>query len=240
MAVKPKILIVESDSMLRNMLEANLRAMGAEPRCVSTALEATLRIEHDKFDGVFLDWSSSARGEELTRRIRTSKSNAKIPIAMLASQKDTHAVKTGFALGVTFHLAKPFGQKELQRLLNATRGTMLEERRRYMRIPVSVPVICEWFEKETAKRVPGKSVNLSTTGLLVMLTPHPTLGIEASLDMLLPALKRNLTPRGLVKRITPEHHVAFQFVKFPGEERELLETFLTREPTGTPELGSSL
>ncbi len=238
MAVKPKILIVENDTSLRRMLESNLRAMGAEPCCVSTAQEATQCIEHDKFDGVFLDWSgSAARGEELTRRIRTSKSNAKIPIAMLASQSDTGAVKTGFALGVTFHLAKPFGQKELQRLLNATRGTMLEERRRYMRVPVNMPVICEWAEKDTYKRVPGRSVNLSTTGLLVMLTPHPNLGIEAALEMLLPALKRNLTPKGLVKRIAADNQVAFQFVKFPGEEKELLETFLLREPAGAPEPG---
>ncbi len=238
MAVKPKILIVENDVSLRRMLENNLRAMGADPHCVSTAHEATERVDGDKFDGVFLDWSSpTIHGEELTRLIRTSKSNAKIPIAMLASQRDTRAVKAGFALGVTFHLAKPFGQKELQRLLNATRGTMLEERRRYMRVPVNLPVICEWAVKDTYKRVPGKSVNLSTTGLLVMLSPHPDLGIEAALEMLLPALKRNLTPKGLVKRITADSQVAFQFVKFPGEERELLETFLTREPAGAPEPG---
>ncbi len=236
MAIKPRILIVENDASMRRMLETHLRLMGADPRCVATAADAIQRIDRDKFDGVFLDWSNPAsHGEELTRRIRTSKSNSKIPIAMLAGQNETRAVKTGFALGVTFHLAKPFGQKELQRLLNATRGTMLEERRRYMRVRVNVPVICEWAEKNTPQRVPGRSVNLSTTGLLVMMTPHPTLGVEAALELLLPALKRNLTPKALVKRITADNHVGFQFVKFPGEEKELLENFLTRDPGGPPE-----
>jgi CheY-like chemotaxis protein len=233
MPIKPKILVVENDASFRRMFETGLRQIGAEARCVSNAQEAIKRVEMDKFDGVFLDWSSvGTKGEEVTRRIRASKSNAKVPIAMLVAQGDVGAVKSGFALGVTFHLAKPFGQKELQRLLNATRGTMLEERRRYMRVPMTVPVVCEWAQNNEQKRVPGRTVNVSTTGLLVALVPHPGLGIEAALEMLLPALKRNLTPKGLVKRVTPDNQVAFQFVKFPGEERELLETFLTREPPG--------
>ena len=234
MPQKPKILIVESDPALLQILETTLNLMGMEPCCVPNAKEALFLVEQEKFAGAFLDWNNPGMdGKELTQQIRSSKSNSKIPIAMLAEQSDIRANTTGFAVGVTFYLAKPFGEKQLRHLLNATRGTMLEEQRRYQRIPLSVPATCEWQQDKGLKRAAGKTTNISCTGLVMIVSPQPGMGVAAMLALLLPQLKKTFTPKALVKRIAPGNEVAFEFVNFLGQDREMLESYLNRYSTSS-------
>jgi len=235
MAFRPKILIVEDDPHLQRLLETTMEHMGTEPRCVHAGREAISVVDTDKFDGAFVDWDNRGfNPEELTQRIRRSPSNSKIPVAMLSARTDQGDVARGFKAGATFFLAKPFGTNELEHLLNATRGAMLEDRRRYQRVPISIPTLCEWGQKRGVKRIAGRSINLSSTGLLMKLAPAPEAGVAVSVELLLPGRQKSLVLKGMVTRSGPGDHVAVRFVYLAKEQQERIENFVSGHP------GSSL
>jgi DNA-binding response OmpR family regulator len=125
MAYKPKILIVEGDGTTRRQLESTLRVMGADPRTLTDPRQAMLVVDREKFDGAFIAWDSPGiNGEQVCQKIRASKSNSRMPIAMLSRENDAKSIAAGFKAGATFSLSKPVGARELTRLLNASRGAM--------------------------------------------------------------------------------------------------------------------
>lgn len=170
--------MVEDDGAMLNLIGTVLGKMGAEPTLVANPVQASELVEHEKFDGVFLDLRMPEMdGLELARRIRKSKSNQRVPIVMLTGA-DGSVMKASFDAGINFFLQKPVTIERLRHLLNATRGSMLEERRRYQRAPVKVWVRLEWEGRQTS----GRSVNLSSEGMLVSLSKPPAEGAEVSVE----------------------------------------------------------
>ncbi|MGH9776909.1 MAG: response regulator [Candidatus Acidiferrales bacterium] len=228
---KPKILVVEKDAATLRLFEATLKAMGALPRCVASGRQASEVINREKFDGVFLDWDGGeVGGPELTQCIRRSKSNKGIPVAMLTERRDTRAIADGFKAGATFYLQKPIGEKELARLLNASRGAMLEDRRRYQRAAVAMPVLCIWEQKQ----IKGQSVNLSSSGLLATLSPRPEVGAGVEIEFTLPKSSVTLTLDAKVTRHGPVGQAGIEFTRPGGVNAERLRAYVEKAVPGGP------
>jgi len=68
-----------------------------------------------------------------------------------------------FATGATFFLQKPVDRHKLARLFRTVRGTMIENRRRYARVPLQTEVTCN----VGSKTVRGRTWNLSQGGIQV-------------------------------------------------------------------------
>ncbi len=232
MGFRPRILVAEGDSELRRILVTTMRHMGADPLCVENTESAQSLLSSEKLDGVFLDWDNNAFDPEaLTVAVRKSKSNHSIPIAMLSAHPERNAVRRSFKAGTTFFLAKPFGTRELESLLNATRGAMLEERRRYQRINVTVPILCEWKEGRRTKHVAGKTINISTSGVLLKLNPQPETGVAVVFEFTLPQIPGKLSLKGVVARIGPGEIVAARFLSLTKPQQDHLERFISDCPS---------
>ena len=228
---KPKILVVEKDPTTLRLFDTTLKSMGALPRCLANGRQASEAINREKFDGVFLDWDAGeVDGPELTQRIRKSKSNKGIPVAMLTQRRDTRAIADGFKAGVTFYLQKPVGEKELTRLLNASRGAMLQERRRYQRASVVMPVLCLWEQKQ----VKGQSVNLSSLGLLATLSARPEVGASVEVEFTLPKSSVTMTLDAKVVRHGPGGQAGLAFSRPGGVDVERLRAFVEKAVPGGP------
>lgn len=200
MAFIPKILVVEDDEALLHLLGAVLRQLGAEPHLLASSLQAAELIKQAKFDGVFLDWKMPEMdGLELTRRIRHSQPNAQVPIIMLTGLASSLVLKDAFEAGVNFFLQKPVSLARLSHLLDASRGLMLQERRRYQRAPVQFSVRVEW----EGGRAEGHSVNLGADGILMSLRQLPPEGVEVSVEFELPEVEYLKIP-GSVARMAAE------------------------------------
>ncbi len=227
MSFKPKILVLESDEPTRELVETTLARMGAVPHGCQSGLVGAELLEREKFDGAFVDWDNlDLPGSDLARRIRRSSSNAQIPIAMFTSATDTHVIADAFKAGVTLFLAKPFGARELERLLNTSRGAMLEERRRYQRVLLSVPVVCEWGKKRGFKRITGRTVNISNSGMLMRLHPQPDEGAAVVSELILPSSRQPLKLDGTVVRKGASRQVAVQFAHLTPAQKDLLEDYV--------------
>lgn len=199
MEFKPKILVAEDDPAVLRLLGELLREMGAEPHLFAASPGAADFVESEKLDGAILDWRMPEMdGLELARRIRGSKLNGKIPIVMLTGVTEAKAAEESFGVGINFFLQKPVSVGQLRSLLNASRGAMLQERRRYQRVPVFLRARCGWEQKQTS----GDIVNLSGRGLLLSLEEPPPEGAEMTLEFFLPHHPERLQCTGTVRRVS--------------------------------------
>jgi CheY-like chemotaxis protein len=199
MEFKPKILVADDDPAVLRLLGELLKEMGAEPHLFAASPGAVEFVERDKLDGAILDWRMpEIDGLELARRIRQSPSNNKIPIVMLTGVTDTKAAEESFHVGINFFLQKPVSVTQLRSLLNASRGAMLQERRRYQRAPVFLRARCSWPERQTT----GDIVSLSASGLMLSLDDPPPEGAEITLEFFLPHHPERMQCVGKVARVS--------------------------------------
>lgn len=232
MAFRPRLLVVVDNPDLQRLLVSTIEHMGSDPVCTSSGEDLTYLIEYEKFDGALIDWDYDAMSpEKLTGSIRKSRSNSDIPIAILGNRRFQTDVGRGFKVGATYFLAKPFGSRELEYLLNATRGAMLEERRRHKRVAANVPILCEWKDGRRMIHITGRTLDLSASGVLLKLTPRPQRGVAVALELSLPSSQSKLNLRGVVVRTGPGEKVALRFLNLTRLHQEQLEIFVTTRPT---------
>lgn len=241
---KPRILVVEDELAMLELLGSVLSRLGAEPRCVQSSRQAAELIGREKFDGMFIDWRMPEMdGLELVERIRWSKTNSTCPIVMLTGNSDPNAMGESFHKGVNFFLNKPVSVKQVERLLEASRGLMLEERLRYQRVPFEARVKCQWSIDFYHQIAQGHSLNVSSSGLLVHLDLAPPSNLLVRSTFQLPGMEEPLDLSAQVVRNAPGQVFGLRFIGVPNSTRRLLMNFVRNrleEAEGGPEVTSSV
>jgi len=113
-----RILVVDDDKDIRELLEDRLLAMGYLVETETDGLRALKAVGSGRFGGMILDIGiPSLDGMEVLRRIRQS--NEQLPIIMVTASgaKDT-AIKA-ISLGAQAILLKPFDVEELQQVIQS-------------------------------------------------------------------------------------------------------------------------
>jgi two-component system response regulator MtrA len=114
-AGRARILVVDDDAALAEMLSLVLHNEGFQSRIVGRGDEAHAAFVEYKPDLVLLDLMlPGTDGIEVCRQIRaTPGANAGVPIVMLTAKSDTIDVVVGLESGADDYVAKPFKPKEL-------------------------------------------------------------------------------------------------------------------------------
>ena len=109
--VKGRVLVVDDDPALAEMLGIVLRTEGFEPSFVADGERAIAAFRETKPDLVLLDIMLPGRdGLEVCRAIRAESG---VPIVMLTAKSDTIDVVLGLESGADDYVVKPFKPKEL-------------------------------------------------------------------------------------------------------------------------------
>ncbi|MGL4832530.1 MAG: response regulator, partial [Propionibacteriaceae bacterium] len=107
----PKVLVVDDDPALAEMLQIVLRQEGFEPGWVGRGDHAMTAFRAMRPDLVLLDLMLPGRdGIDVCREIRAESG---VPIIMLTAKSDTSDVIIGLEAGADDYVAKPFKSKEL-------------------------------------------------------------------------------------------------------------------------------
>ncbi|ANU07877.1 phosphate regulon transcriptional regulator PhoB [Paraurantiacibacter namhicola] len=110
----PKLLLVEDDQALAELLEYRFSNEGYDVRCTSDGDEAILLASEHQFDLVILDWMvEGTSGIEVCRRLRRDKDTAGVPIIMLTAREAEDDRIRGLETGADDYLTKPFSPREL-------------------------------------------------------------------------------------------------------------------------------
>jgi two-component system phosphate regulon response regulator PhoB len=110
----PRILIVEDEASLAELLAYNLSAEGYGVDVAVRGDEAELKLAESTPDLVILDWMLPAiSGIEICRRLRARPETKTLPVIMLTARSEENERVRGLSVGADDYIVKPFSVPEL-------------------------------------------------------------------------------------------------------------------------------
>ena len=155
-----RILIVDDEAAIRDMVRMALESEGFDVADASNAHQAGSMLNQDNFDLILLDWMMPGiSGIDFAGRIRRE-GNHNIGIIMLTARDDEHDLLRGLSIGADDYVKKPFSTKELISRIHAVL-------RRISTPTTSTEIITAGritidLEQHRVK-ISGKSIDLSPT-----------------------------------------------------------------------------
>ncbi len=115
---KSRILVVDDDLRLRDLLERYLSEQGFAVQAVPDASAMDKALGRERFDALILDLMLPGEdGLSICRRLRAGRSE--LPIIMLTAKGDEVDRIVGLEMGADDYLPKPFNPRELLARINA-------------------------------------------------------------------------------------------------------------------------
>ena len=109
-----RVLVVEDESAIAELIAINLRHAGHEVTIAGTADQARSEVGRVLPDLVVLDWMLPGQsGIELARRWRSEARTRELPIVMLTARSGEADTVAGLDAGADDYVAKPFSTTEL-------------------------------------------------------------------------------------------------------------------------------
>ena len=123
----PRILIVDDEKMIRNVVKEYAEFEGYETAEAENGMEAVELCRKEDFDIIIMDiMMPRLDGYSAVKEIRKTK---QIPVIMLSARGEEYDKLFGFEIGVDDYVVKPFSPKELLARIKAVlkRGGTAEE-----------------------------------------------------------------------------------------------------------------
>jgi two-component system, OmpR family, phosphate regulon response regulator PhoB len=112
--MRPKVLLVEDDANLVELVRYNLETDGFEVVQTDDGEEALVLAEEERPDAAILDWMiANLSGIEVCRRLRRNPATANLPIVMLTARAEEADRIRGLETGADDYVTKPFSPREL-------------------------------------------------------------------------------------------------------------------------------
>ena len=112
--MRVRILVVEDDDALRNLLSYNLQREDFEVSAVSDGDDVLGVVQDETPDLVILDWMlPGTSGLEVCRQLRSKRTTRNLPIIMLTARGSEQDRVRGLDIGADDYLVKPFSMSEL-------------------------------------------------------------------------------------------------------------------------------
>jgi two-component system phosphate regulon response regulator PhoB len=229
-----KILIVEDEQEIRDMIAVNLQRAGYETLAAGTVAAAEAHIRNSLPGLVLLDWMlPDTPGVSFARRLRTDQRTADIPIIMLTGRAREEEKIMGLEAGVDDYVTKPFFPREL---LARVRAVMRRCRPQYTEDAVETAGLAL---DPAARRVTcaGGSIDLgdiefrmlhffmthpervySRAQLLDEVWGHQVFVEERTVDVHIRRLRQALEPSGLEGLLETVRGVGYRFRRSLPEE----------------------
>ncbi|MGV1044036.1 phosphate regulon transcriptional regulator PhoB [Limnohabitans sp.] len=110
----PRILIVEDESAIAELISVNLRHNGFQPVWAMDAESAQRELDEILPDVILLDWMLPGEsGLALARKWRSAARTKVVPILMLTARGDEADRVAGLDAGADDYIVKPFSPREL-------------------------------------------------------------------------------------------------------------------------------
>lgn len=218
-----KILVVEDNIPTLELISEVLATLGVGVRALADSQQAAALVSKERFDGIFLDIvMPKMDGFELASRIRQSARNKRTPIVIVTALEDKQILQRAFAAGGTFFLQKPLSKDKLIHLLNSARGTMLQERRRFKRVPIRTAVTCQ----EGSRKFKATSRDLSQSGILLETDRSLEQGNTIQLSFHLPGQIRAIEAKGVIIRLDEPQRLGVDFTYISASDRQRIGEFV--------------
>ena len=110
----PRVLIVEDEPAIAELIQVNLKHGGFTPVLAYDSVAAQRELDAELPDVILLDWMLPGQsGLSLARHWRKQERTKGIPILMLTARGDEHDKVAGLDSGADDYITKPFSTQEL-------------------------------------------------------------------------------------------------------------------------------
>lgn len=111
---KPRVLVVEDDADIRELIRYNLEQEGFKVREAATGEEGLVSARKKPPDVVLLDLMlPGIQGLEVCRRLRNLAETRTTPIIMVTAKGEEPDIVAGLEMGADDYMSKPFSTREL-------------------------------------------------------------------------------------------------------------------------------
>jgi two-component system, OmpR family, phosphate regulon response regulator PhoB len=126
---QPRILVVEDEPSIAELIAVNLRHNGFAPTWAADGDAAQREIDAALPDAILLDWMlPGASGVALARRWRSDARTRAVPILMLTAKGDEPDKVAGLDAGADDYITKPFSTQEMLARIRAVLRRRAPER----------------------------------------------------------------------------------------------------------------
>ncbi len=164
---KEKILVVDDEEDILELVRHHLNREGYEVRCAESGEQALQTATSESVDLIILDLMlPGIDGLEVTRRLKSDPRTQHIPILMLTAKGEESDVVSGLELGADDYVTKPFSPRIL---IARARASI----RRQLKEPPDENAVIQVQEIEIhpgrrTVQISGESVNLTYTEFQVL------------------------------------------------------------------------
>jgi CheY-like chemotaxis protein len=186
------VLLVSRDSAETALISEAMTKFGVYVMHLADA-EAVDFVKCHKFEAAVVDFDSPLAGMIL-EQLRESPSNKTAITFAIVNRRLTPA--SSLKVRATFVLEKPLTASLIYRTLQAAYGMILQERRRYFRCPITVPVA---VQRRSETKISAHTVNISQNGLALSTPVTLTKGDLVSVQFKLPQMAAPIAAEAAVR-----------------------------------------
>jgi len=214
-------LVVSQDTAAIEQLIVPLQQFAISVRICPDVEEAMSLVEKRKFEAVVVDLVLGYQAMTLLQMVHDSPSNrTAVTFAITTSREEaTLALKRG----AHFLLERPLSADSLSHTVRAAYGSILRERRRYFRYPITVPVL---LRRSGNPQLPGQMMNISERGMALKAPVSVAPGSEGTVQFVLPDLAVPITAEAKVCWSNEQGHAGLQFLSLSAETASKLSAWL--------------
>jgi DNA-binding response OmpR family regulator len=217
-------LLLSRDVEVMRVLRPALEKLAIDVQVCQEAAQASEILLSEKFDAVIVDCDDLPGGLEVLQELRATPSNkSSVAFAILNGKRTT--TQDVFKMGINFVLQKPISSLNASRCLHAALNFMTQERRRYFRQPVHMPVKLLAAEKE----MEATSTDISEGGMALQLRRALPKNATPRARFTLPESGLALDVEAQVAWADLKGRVGLRFMNMPESSRESLESWLNQQ-----------
>jgi two-component system, OmpR family, alkaline phosphatase synthesis response regulator PhoP len=111
---KPRILVVEDDTDIQQLVSYNLIKAGFNVTCADSGEEALQLLDKEQVDAMVLDLMLPGKdGNEVCQAVRSQETTKSLPIVMLTAKSEEDDIVCGLDCGADDYVTKPFSPRVL-------------------------------------------------------------------------------------------------------------------------------
>lgn len=193
MSVEIKAVLVSRDADMINIFSERFRTLGVETESADDLTSAANNWLRSKIEAIVLDFDGLGDQLPIFTELRKNPSNRDAILIGVATGRPSKQL--AFENGAHFVLPRPFAPDEVDRALRGAHRLMVQGRREYFRLAISLDVS---VHRKSRPLMECKTINLSRKGMAIN-TPEPLMIGEAlRLNFLAPTSPVMLTAEATV------------------------------------------
>jgi DNA-binding response OmpR family regulator len=218
-------LLLSQDQEMIDVVQRALLDLGIGVEVYSTADWAREDLSDSRFDAVIVDCDVSGASGVL-QMLRTTANNRRA--LTFAITNDDNSLHSAFDLGANLTMQKPISVERARSSLRAAYGLIMQERRRYFRLTLDIPVRISPNERT---QFVGNTMNISEGGMALRCDDELPMNALVKLAFLLPGQKADVEVRAIVVWKDARGHSGLRFEPMSVTSRQKLNEWLAEQST---------